>query len=191
MNDNEILENMDQPEQMGDTTRLPELGLQDQPADMQPTEESVEFDLEDILREFGSGAGASAAEESSGEEAPVEEPAEVPEETAPEGPVSTDTVRLDTVHLHATSAQVKDARPVEEDITEVFDSLWEPEYEQPMGEYVPPQPIQFRPRSRIRELKRQLVNGPEKRYYELAEKGLGKMQISLFFSLLLISFSSA
>ena len=124
----------------------------------------MEFDLEDILREFGSGAGASAAEETSAEEAPVEEHAEVPEETVPEGPVSTDTVRLDTVHLHATSAQVKDARPVEEDITEVFDSLWEPEYEQPMGEYVPPQPIQFRPRSRIRELKRQLVNGPEKRY---------------------------
>ena len=186
MNDNEILENMDQPDQMGDTTRLPELGLQDQPADMQQTEESMEFDLEDILREFGSGAGASAAEEPSSEEAPVEEPADVPEEIAPESPVSTDTVRLDTVHIHATSEHVKDARPVEEEITEVFDSLWEPEYEQPMGEYVPPQPIQFRPRSRIRELKRQLVNGPEKRYYELAEKGLGKMQISLFFSLLLV-----
>ena len=84
MNDNEILENMDQPEQMGDTTRLPELGLQEQPADMQPTEESVEFDLEDILREFGSGAGASAAEDPSGEEAPVEEPAEESEETVPE-----------------------------------------------------------------------------------------------------------
>ena len=173
MNDNEILENMEEPEVSSEpTTRLPEFDPQEQLADTPAAEEKLEFDLEDILREFGSGAPAPAAEEPEAEEAPADAMADA-------------TVRLDTVHIRADAESVKDAKPVEEEITEVFNSIWEPEYEQPMGEYVPPQPIQFRPRSRIKELKKQLVSGPEKRYYELAEKGLGKLQLSMAFSLMI------
>lgn len=42
-----------------------------------------------------------------------------------------------------------------------------------------PPPIVFRPKSRLRELKKQLVAGPERRYYELSEKGVGKLQLAL------------
>ena len=67
---------------------------------------------------------------------------------------------------------------------EPFSEGWEPEYEQPMGEYVPPQPIIFQPKSRLRELKRKLVNGPERRYYELIEQGCIRLQFAILVSLL-------
>ena len=75
--------------------------------------------------------------------------------------------------------------PVTDDTqrAEPFGDGWEPEYEQPIGEYVPPQPISFRPKSRLRELKRKLVAGPERRYYELSERGFGRLQLAIFVSL--------
>ena len=69
---------------------------------------------------------------------------------------------------------------------EPFSAEWEPEYEQPMGEYIPAEPIVFRTKSRLSELKRKLVAGPERRYYALLEQGLGKYQISIFLSLLVV-----
>ena len=72
---------------------------------------------------------------------------------------------------------------------EPYSEKWEPEYDQPIGEYVPPQPIVFRPRSRLRELKRKLVAGPEKRYYELAEIGLGRLQAAIFLCLIVVLLS--
>ena len=102
--------------------------------------------------------------------------------------VTSDTIRLDVIDsekLHKT--QVIHAIPVEEDEpADPFTASWEPEYDQPMGEYVPPQPIVFPSRSRIRELKRKLVEGPEKQYYKLLEKGVGKLQVAIFFSLLVV-----
>ena len=74
---------------------------------------------------------------------------------------------------------------------EPFSKNWEPHYDEPMGEYVPPEPIVFRPRSRLRELKKKLVAGPERRYYALAEEGLGKYQISIFLGLLVVILSAA
>lgn len=69
---------------------------------------------------------------------------------------------------------------------EPFSAGWEPEYEQPIGEYTPPEPIVFRPKSQLKSLKRKLVAGPERRYYALAETGFGKLQISIFLSLLVV-----
>ncbi len=62
---------------------------------------------------------------------------------------------------------------------EPYSEEWEPEYEQPISEYVPQEPIVFRPKSRLRELKHKLVEGPEKRYYQLSEMGLGKLQLAI------------
>ena len=115
--------------------------------------------------------------------------------------VTGDTIRLDglldSVAGHrekpAQTEEPEDARiwnPAETIRSEPFSDRWEPEYEQPMGEYIPPQPIQFHPRSRLRELKRKLVAGPEKRYYELSEKGVGKLQAAIFFSLLVVLISA-
>lgn len=162
-----------------------------------------EFSLDDILKEFGIH--------------PEEEQPDNGAEVAPDTQAVTgDTIRMDAVSGTAASAekvtgdtirmeairmpkgQVRVAAPVEEEEEapapaaeeEAFSEGWEPEYEQPMGEYVPPQPIVFHPRSRLRELKRKLVAGPEKRYYELAEKGLGKLQVAIFLSLLVVLISA-
>ena len=102
-------------------------------------------------------------------------------------PMTQDTQRIwnpgDTIHARPAGEEWKQGDTIH---SEPFSGNWEPEYEQPIGEYVPPQPIQFNPRSRFRELKKKLVEGPEKRYYELMEKGVGKEQAGIFFSLLVV-----
>lgn len=121
-----------------------------------------------------------------------------------------DTVRLDTTQF--VKGQVHDAQPVEEEAPaeaetmeqedapaeeqpaqaeeEPFSESWEPEYEEPIAEYVPPRPVLIHPRTKIRELKRQLVQGPEKEYYALLERGVGKLQVAIFFSLLVVLISA-
>ena len=173
---------------------------------MEPeTEETLEFNLDDIMKEFASEPGEVIPEledeEPEKEETPAEEPVEEPveetpqpEEPAAKEEVTGDTIRLDRLQINAAQ-KVQDAAPIkdeEEDVKEFnstkesFTEQWEPEYEQPMGNYVPPQPILIHPRSRLRELKRKLVAGPEKRFYELSEKGVGKLQASIFLSVLII-----
>lgn len=102
-------------------------------------------------------------------------------------------VRLDDIAQVVKDTPPLDMSPApvpEEEKVEPFSENWEPEYEQPMGEYVPPQPILFHPRSRLRELKRKLIAGPEKRYYEISEEGFGKLQIAIILSLLVFLMSA-
>ena len=106
---------------------------------------------------------------------------EAPEESAEEGEELGDTLRFGKDDMETIRQAAEQAEP--------FSEKWEPEYEQPIGEYVPPQPIVFRPRSRLRELKRKLVAGPERRYYELAEVGLGKLQAAIFLCLIIVLLS--
>ena len=172
---------------------------------------SQEFDLEEIMREFGSHEPEEKKpEETPGEEAPAEEGEALPE-------LSATTIRMEAVVEETTEEEPAEEAPAEAppeeepaaekppaeeeapaeeaeapaapEGAEAFAGKWEPEFEQPMGEYVPPQPILFQPRSRLRELKRQLIAGPEKLYYELAEKGLGKLQAGIFLSALLVMLS--
>lgn len=115
--------------------------------------------------------------------------------------VTSDTIRMDTVRF--AKAEPKNAEPLEEEELPVvqetapqeeeepFSEGWEPEYEQPIAEYAPPRPILIHPRSHMRELKAKLVAGPEKVYYKLLEKGLGKLQAAIFFSLILVLLSAA
>ena len=98
------------------------------------------------------------------------------EETALDG----DTVRLDAEALEKAAKEAT-----------AFSENWEPEYEQPMGEYVPPRPIVFPTRAESREMKRKLVVGPEKKYYELTEKGLGGVQIAMLVTLVIVLLSAA
>lgn len=50
-----------------------------------------------------------------------------------------------------------------------------------------PAPIPFStPHSRLRELKKKLVNGPEKRYYALSEAGIGKLQAAILVNVLVV-----
>lgn len=113
------------------------------------------------------------------------------EKTAEAPPVTGDTIRLDMLPHHETAPQpedtpVADSPQILPPVAEPFSQEWEPEYAQPMGVYVPPEPIVFRPKSRIRELKRKLVAGPEKRYYELIEQGRGKLQVGMFLNFLVV-----
>ena len=153
------------------------------------------LDLENILKEFG----ADQQESSEDEDVRVWD-GNLPEQT--ENKVVADTVRLDTIQkeIRQQVASQETVRftplagdeeefyapmpPRAPEKAEPFSDQWEPEYEQPMGEYVPMQPIVFRPKNRLRELKRKLVEGPERRYYELEELGVGKIQAAIFLSVL-------
>ena len=98
------------------------------------------------------------------------------------------TQRFEAIGEEAPPEQESLEAPPEElpEGAELFSEAWEPQYEQPMGEYVPPEPIVFRPRSRLHELKRKLIAGPERRYYALSEQGLGKLQAGMFLSVLVV-----
>ena len=97
-----------------------------------------------------------------------------------------DTIRLDDVAKAVAEAEQEEG-PAEQPAGEPAAQEEEPA-EQPA--YVPPAPIPFRPRSRLRELKRKLIAGPEKRYYELSEMGLGKLQAAIMLSLAVVILSA-
>ena len=143
-----------------------------------------ELDIEDILKEFRD----------------VETPEETQEEACEEPkPVETesfdDTVRVDLSSIRQGTYQgaspILDEEPTQavpvmnQEEEEPFSERWEPDYEQPIGEYIP-QPILIHPQSRLREFKKKLVNGPERRYYQLTEKGTGKLQALIFLSFLIV-----
>lgn len=173
--------------------------------------EIQEFDLDDIIKEFADPD--EEIREKTAEEILQEATAEVtapqePQEEEPQAQASAggDTIRFqpvdeplpesatsDTVRFEPIGGQQEEApqaQEPEEEKAEPYSDEWEPEYEQPMGEYIPAPPIVFKPKSRLRELKRQLVNGPEKQYYIQLEKGLGKLQVAIFFSLLVVLLSA-
>ena len=105
---------------------------------------------------------------------------------APKGGVSDETQTFTPVGESAAGTpEPFRANPIPQG-AEPFSANWEPEYDQPIGEYTPPEPIIFRPKNRLGELKRKLMEGPEQRYYALSEKGVGKLQIALFVSMLIV-----
>ncbi len=149
--------------------------------------------------------------------APEEEPdlliwTPAPKQEQPAAQSDSDTIRVDTDQIRTkagnpgVSGDTQSFTPVGEqpprmpepfrtnpipEGAEPFSANWEPQYDQPISEYVPPEPIVFRPRSRLGELKRKLVEGPEQRYNALSEKGVGKLQIALFVSMLIVVLACA
>ena len=111
--------------------------------------------------------------------------------------VTAETIRLDTaafgkgvVHTAQPVEEESVPTPAQRETEDPFSENWEPEYEQPIAEYIPPKPVLIHPRMKIRELKKQLVAGPEKEYYALLERGLGKLQVAIFFSALVVLISA-
>ena len=90
--------------------------------------------------------------------------------------------------IYDSPAASAPAEPVEE--VEPFSEEWEPEYDEPMGDYPTPEPIAFHPKARLKELRAKLVAGPEHRYYTLTELGLGKLRLSLLINLLVFAVST-
>lgn len=146
-----------------------------------PELESEELSLEAILKEFGSN-----------------EPEPDPEETAPEIPE-------DTAVFEPVSVAAEEPEPTPEPIpepeayvpappaeqAEPFSEDWEPEYEEPMGEFTPREPIPFPPKNRLRQLRQKLVAGPERRYHALSEDGVGRLQAGITLNFLLAALSIA
>ena len=156
----------------------------------QPEELTEELSLEDIIKEF---SAPDPEEELLREFSPKKtaRPAQSP---------SGDTVRLDRiptdVRRYATSQDTQPFQPVggavppepeipapapkPRPVIEPFSESWEPEYEEPMGNYTPKTAIPFQTRDQSRILREKLVEGPEKRYYELAENGVAVLRLSAF-----------
>jgi len=178
---------------------------------MDHKEENIQdFDLEDILKEFGD-------EEPSGELLPQEELEEVFAQVAEEdSPASEDevpkgdTIRFERLHVvkheeapAEETGEAEEAGEIQEEEADApetaeeapAEETAEPEEEkeaEPVKEEKPvPPPIPFDPRAKLRALKRKLVEGPERRYYELSEIGVGKLQIAIFVNLLIVAVCAA
>lgn len=176
-------------------------------------EEDLELDA--IMKEFSPEEDTSEEDpanqmpqEETDEEAPQEESSMgdtvrieiIPGKEKPADELG-DTIRLDKV-VKAVKEQLPEqpeepvaldepeeiriAQPNLPKKEEPYSENWEPEYEQPMGEYIPPQPLVLHHYSKLHELKRKLVAGPERRYYEINEVGFGKLQAAIFCSLLIV-----
>ena len=161
-----------------------------------------DLNLDDILKEFGSSQPEEDAPEAfpAGEDEdvlvwdgkPVQRehvPPAMPQDTVRLNEVTKEVrkqaaVSEETIKFTPVAQSEEPEQPVyippQETKTEPYSEQWEPEYEDPMGEYVPLEPIVFRPKSRLRELKKKLIAGPEKRYYQLVERGFGKLQAAIF-----------
>lgn len=172
---------------------------------MDNQDELQELDLESIMQEFGNHekapaeAPASAPAPESGPEHSDTEPsvrsaekteataesaaetAEVPaaEVSAPEeADPTSDTVRIDDLSDALRKPEEASETPAEPEEAPAEAA----EEEQPPH----PEPIPFSPREQLRALKTKLIAGPEKKYYELEEQGLGKLQAAILFNLLLV-----
>lgn len=154
-------------------------------------------DLEEIVKEFSDPALEDIIREFT---------LESPKKPKPD--LSGDTVRLDEIHSSLRkkniSSQTQRFQPLEtaeEDQpepviqtqvpqVEPFSESWEPEYEEPMGNYPTREPIRFESRDKLRLLREKLVQGPEKRYYELAQTGTAALRLSAFILFLLFLVSA-
>ena len=207
----EISEEQAEAEQEEPEEEIPQQTQEELPAEEAPvcpeetlTEDTIALD-EDFVAQFQKGLPDLTGDTIRLDEEALEE---IREETEK---VVSDTVRLDTAEILKGVAQNAqqindeeeaaldgdtvrlDAEALEKAAKEAaaFAENWEPEYEQPMGEYVPPRPIVFPTRAESREMKRKLVVGPEKKYYELTEKGLGGVQIAMLVTLVIVLLSAA
>ena len=178
-------------------------------------ENNQDFDLEDILKEFGEHPEAEEPAEPAGQMPELrfdDETPDIPEEVSEARPEETTAFALeeaaeptakteepslpDTQEFDPVEEVPPEALPTDEP-TIVIDLPEESEAPKPAAaepafeveeEFIPA-PIVFTPRSRLKELKKQLVAGPERRYYELSEMGVGRLQAAILLNLLVVLIS--
>ena len=98
------------------------------------------------------------------------------------------TIRLDQLpHLNASFVSAQE-NAMEKKI-EPFSDAWEPDYDESIDNYIPPEKVIEHPRSRMRQIKRKLMDGPGKRYYELSTQRSIRLQVSIVLSVLLVAIS--
>ena len=123
--------------------------------------EAFDQELSQILQDFGEEPGEE--QPSSLSETRIFSPAPSDAEKAAAAPGTEQTIRI------------------EEPLAAAAEEAAEPETAAPAQE-----PIPFR--SDLRELKRKLIAGPEKRYYELSDQGVFSLQIAIVLNLLVVAF---
>ena len=157
-----------------DTKPLPDLS---QIVTEEPTMEEL-FEME------GMQQAPLAAEEPEEEVISEEETISETEE-----PVTGDTVRLDTLAvIEAADEATEDAIHVDDEEEAEAAEEADAESEGSEDEEVKAkEPIPFNPRAKLRDLKRKLIAGPEKRYYDLSEIGVGKLQVSIGLNVLIVA----
>lgn len=174
----ETISQLDEPEEEPAAEAVPE--------EPEVTAEPEMEEPEEICAEIPGEVPEEISEEAPAEEADEDatlrlEPVAENEEPNPE---LDDTVRLDD--LSQITGTAPSFASVLEDKTERIDLNGEEESDDDHVEIKFPAPIKFRPKQRLRELKRELIAGPEKRYYELSEKGVGKLQLGMLVCLIVV-----
>lgn len=160
---------------------------------MNDQEERQEFDLDDILNEFRQEPPEAPKEAEDSPEHPeqIQEETEKPEDAAPqeaqvpEQPLSEE--EFSKILEQLPQEEPKEQEPAAAENTVRLDKLSDVA---PVHQEEPPQPksviLELDPKAKLRELKKKLIAGPEKRYYELSELGLGKLQTSVFLNLVIV-----
>ena len=170
--------------------------------DPEELDETQEFDLDAILNEFHTDPEPP--------EAPADDPANPEADTPPEDAAAEeDTGDEDFAQelsqllgdLVAESAEAQEFS--ETKIFTVSDEATPSDTPEPdlSGETIRLDTVEETPqpeapqtqepipiRANLRELKRKLIAGPEKRYYELSDQGVFKLQIAIIFNLLIVAF---
>lgn len=165
------------------TSDLPELKLPEQKEESAPAEASGEDTLQEVLTDatvrFDIAPDLSRLTEAEDTAASDAQP--IP---------TTDTVAIPSLDGDTGVIPVLDADTTV--IPDTHGSSEAPEQSAvPEEEFVAPAPIVFTPRSRLKELKKKLVAGPEKRYYELEGQGLGSLQVAILVCLSLVAVCAA
>ena len=170
---------------------------------MDNNHDTQEFSLDDILNEFLDAPEPEAVEADEELEQLKSLPqVEIPEITLPESPAEEeqppvgDTIRMEQIIKEVRAETEKEESAVSQDatirlelpVTPAAETAEEPGTapETPAQETPKAPIIELNPRARLRELKRKLVAGPEKRYYELTEKGVGRLQVATVLNLLIV-----
>lgn len=163
---------------------LPE--LTDMP-ELSSDEDSQEDDLD--LPDLSAPEGAEGAEDAEDDDLDLSG-LDLPE--LEQADMDSDETADDTAAYEPFSEDSEEVTASEDDTLE-FDLSEEESHSAPAEpafqteETFIPAPIVFTPRSRLKELKKKLVAGPEKRYYALSEVGTTKLQIALLINVLLVA----
>ena len=148
----------------------------------EPAEEEAPADTSDDTRVFTPVTVEDLIMEP--EDSSEEEEPEAEEETSEEEEAPAEEAPTEGEEIPAEEAPAEEEEaPAEEEASEEADT---PAREEVFTQEQIPAPKAIPFRSRLGELKRKLVAGPEKRYYDLSEIGVGRVQVAVFLNLLIV-----
>lgn len=149
------------------------------------TKEYTLDDLEDIIREYSSKSSADKSSQQNqdntvrlGDTRPIDKvtPSLEPDQhdTKPLPDLDKD------VRVYTPSRSKAKKSP-----TEPYTASWEPEYDAPMGDYVPQEPIIFPQKNASQTLQQKLAEGSDHQYQKLNKSTLGQLRAGILLNLVL------